>query len=418
MSQSQERVFFPGLNGIRALAAFSVLLAHIDEYKWRFHLDLPPMAPKVLLNGINAVVMFFVLSGFLITYLLLVEIQKSGTVSVRKFYMRRALRIWPVYFLTVFIGLVVVPLVVQWTQYQGFYPPTDVSPLQVGLYLLLLPNAVGFFGPAAVALQQLWSIGVEEQFYLVWPVLTKLTAKRILVAIIGVIVVKLLLVEYQSAIVVDQNYSQTYRNFIAFLNNLRFENMAVGGLGAWILFHRHWLLKMIFHPIVEKLALGFMLYNVLFLNPPDDPRLNFWLTIPYIIFILNVSSNPRSTLKLENRLFDWLGRLSYGIYMYHLPIVYLVFLSFSFVNIWTWNNWVYNAVIYSLIIGLTLAASEASYRWFERPFLRLKNRFTVVKSGMAYVETTTTSTSTAASVIPERVSVTSANLESQSAIRD
>jgi peptidoglycan/LPS O-acetylase OafA/YrhL len=251
------------------------------------------------------------------------------------------------------------------------------------LYLLLLPNAVGFFGPAAVALQQLWSIGVEEQFYLVWPVLAKLTAKRILLAIIGVIVVKLLLIEYQSAIVVDQNYSQTYRNFIAFLNNLRFENMAIGALGAYVLFHRHWLLKVLFHPLVEKLALAFMLYNVLFLNPPDDPRLNFWLTIPYIVFILNVSSNPGSTLKLENRLFNWLGQLSYGIYMYHLAVVYLVFMAFSFVNIWTWNNWVYNLVIYSLIIGLTLAISEASYRWFERPFLRLKNRFTVVKSGLA-----------------------------------
>ena len=76
----ENRVYFPGLNGIRALAAISVLLAHIDEYKWRLNLGIPPMFPKVLLNGINAVIMFFVLSGFLITYLLLSEIQKTGTV--------------------------------------------------------------------------------------------------------------------------------------------------------------------------------------------------------------------------------------------------------------------------------------------------------------------------------------------------
>lgn len=376
-----NRIYFPGLNGIRALAALSVLLVHLDEYKWRLNLEIPPMFPKVLLNGINAVIMFFVLSGFLITYLLLSEINKTGTVNVRKFYARRILRIWPVYYLLIFLGLTVFPLIIQVSQYQGNFAPQPLQPIHIVLYLLFIPNAVGFLGGAFPVFQQLWTIGIEEQFYLLWPALSKLFAKRMLLVIIGMIVIKILLNNYQLQIVVDNHYSQTYRNFIAFLNNLRFENMAVGALGAYLLFHKHWLLKVIFHPIVEKLTLAFMVYNVLFLNPPDYPADNLLLCVPYILFILNVSSNPKSTLKLENRFWNWLGTLSYGIYMYHLLVIYLVFLAFNYINVSQWNNIVFNVVVYTLIIGLTVGVAEASHRWFERPFLRLKDRFTVVKSG-------------------------------------
>jgi peptidoglycan/LPS O-acetylase OafA/YrhL len=378
----ENRVYFPGLNGIRALAALSVLFTHIDEYKWRLNLEIPPMFPKVLLNGINAVLIFFVLSGFLITYLLLTENQKTGTINVRKFYARRILRIWPVYYLLVFLGLFVFPLIVQATGYQGNFAPEPISLISMFFYLILVPNAVTFFGPASLVMQQLWTIGIEEQFYLIWPALSKFFAKRMLLLIIGVIVVKILLNQYQLAIVVDNHYSQTYRSFIAFLNNLRFENMAVGALGAYILFYKHWLLKIIFHPLVEKLTLAFMICNILFLNPGDYPTDNLLYCIPYILFILNISSNPKSTVKLENRFWKWLGTLSYGIYMYHLLVAYLVFLAFNYINVSQWNNIVFNVVVYALIIGLTIAAADASHRWFEAPFLRLKNRFSVVKSGL------------------------------------
>ena len=380
------RVYFPGLNGIRALAALSVLFAHIDEYKSRLNLAYPPFLPKILLNGINAVTMFFVLSGFLITYLLLTEIKKTETVSVRKFYARRILRIWPVYYLLIFLGLTVFPLIVQAFQYKGDFAPVPLEPIHILLYVFMLPNAVGFFRGTWPVFLQLWTIGIEEQFYLLWPALSKIFAKRMLPLIIGIIVVKILLNNYQLQIVVDNNYSHTYRDFIAFLNNLRFENMAIGALGAYILFHKSWLLNIIFHPIVEKLTLAFMVYNVLFLNPSDYPSENLMYCIPYIIFILNVSSNPKSIVKLENRFWNWLGTLSYGIYMYHLLITYVVLLVFNYIKVNRWNNIVFNIVIYVLIVGLTLAVAEASHRWFEAPFLRRKHRFTVVKSGSPETE--------------------------------
>ena len=97
--------------------------------------------------------------------------------------------------------------------------------------------------------------------------------------------------------------------------------------------------------------------------------------------IIVLTSQLQRLLKLENRFWNWLGTLSYGIYMYHLLVIYLVLLAFNYINVSQWNNIVFNVVVYTLIIVLTIATAEASHRWFEAPFLRLKHRFTVVKSG-------------------------------------
>lgn len=386
MPESRDTVYFPGLNGIRALAALSVLIAHIYEYQWRFGLAFAPGIGRLTLNGINSVIMFFVLSGFLITYLLLSEIQKTGTVNVRNFYVRRILRIWPVYYVTIFVGLVVVPLIVQASGFTGFYWGVTNPGIQSLLYVMILPNATGFFGNPAVTLLHLWTIGIEEQFYLLWPQLARWFGKRLYLVLIFIIVFKVFWNQFY-LLAFPLHFEEGMRNLLAFINGLRFENMAVGGLGAVLLFQRHWLLRIIFHPVVEKLTLAFMIFNAFILYPPDDLTLNLLLCVPYIIFILNVSSNPRSTLKMENWLFNWLGRLSYGIYMYHLAIVYLAFLMFSYMNVQQWDPHVFTWVAYIFITAVTIAVAHLSYRYYEMPFLRLKKRFTVIRSGHTVAET-------------------------------
>src|SRR6266849_11149579 len=100
--QSKESVYFPGLNVIRAIAATLVLIWHAMQL--RHFLGLPPGPPVNEMAGF-AVTMFFVLSGFLITYLLLREQERFGAISRRRFYLRRILRIWPAYFLAVTFGV-------------------------------------------------------------------------------------------------------------------------------------------------------------------------------------------------------------------------------------------------------------------------------------------------------------------------
>ena len=97
-------VYFPGLNGIRGIAAMIVLIFHIDQYT-RQYFDMADIGIWKTDMQKFAVVMFFVLSGFLITFLLLVEKKDTGRISFRKFYARRILRIWPVYYLVLFVGM-------------------------------------------------------------------------------------------------------------------------------------------------------------------------------------------------------------------------------------------------------------------------------------------------------------------------
>ena len=119
-----DKVYFPGLNGLRFFAAFSVVVTHIELVKhfkgyptlWvenaSDELTLTHILQKIIFHaGGLGVYFFFVLSGFLITYLLLVEKAKTGTVAVKKFYWRRVLRIWPLYYLIVILGFFVIPYI-------------------------------------------------------------------------------------------------------------------------------------------------------------------------------------------------------------------------------------------------------------------------------------------------------------------
>src|SRR5690606_24795997 len=100
----KDRIYLPGLNGIRAIAAFAVVISHTNGRLGEFGLSKLPYWD---LAGFG-VTIFFTLSGFLITYLLLKERAKTGTIKVRKFYVRRLLRIWPLYYFYLFLILAIV----------------------------------------------------------------------------------------------------------------------------------------------------------------------------------------------------------------------------------------------------------------------------------------------------------------------
>ena len=183
----QARIYFENLNAIRFIAAFLVVVHHTEQLRSLLHLPNNWENAVVLMIGKLGVVLFFVLSGFLISYLLFKEEDVTQTIDVRAFYIRRALRIWPLYFLIVFIALFVLP------RFSAFawaaFPREVVEKHLVAkliLFILFLPNLVlNIFGVIPYA-SQTWSIGAEEQFYLVWPVLNK-WVKNKLWLMIGVI---------------------------------------------------------------------------------------------------------------------------------------------------------------------------------------------------------------------------------------
>lgn len=376
---SKNSLYFPNLNGIRALAALSVVIYHIYGLKTNFKAMFPPNIIRVLWNGHDAVTIFFVLSGFLITYLLLVEHQRTGTIAVRQFYVRRVLRIWPVYYLLVFIGFVVVPLIVQAVQFSGYYTFAKDPLLALLLYVIWLPNAVGFFTTIPIVLLPLWTIGIEEQFYLLWPALLKRAIRWIPAIAIGLLIWRVGINQLVTLYIVDSRIPQILRSILAILNQIRIENMAMGGLAAYILFHnQRRILDVLFHPVIEKILTALVVAQILFFPGDNTPLVNMALGIPYAWFILNLAANPRSTLRLENRLFNRLGNYSYGIYMYHMPLIYLTLMVLQLLKVT--DPIPFNLILYTVVIGGTILLAAASYRWFEQPFLRLKTRFTRVES--------------------------------------
>lgn len=176
MGKANE-IYLPGLNGIRAVAALTVLMGHMFAPfgTWNIpSVGLPwPEGP---------VTTFFVISGFLITYLMLHELDKTDDVSIPKFYVRRILRIWPLYY-----GYMAIALAV--CAWLGF--GVNNTTWFYGLFSANIAHALsmaGLISVPMVCIWHYWSLGVEEQFYLFYPWLVKVGKKHLLPVLIGAFV--------------------------------------------------------------------------------------------------------------------------------------------------------------------------------------------------------------------------------------
>lgn len=242
MTQNKSISYFEGLNSLRFVAAFLVVMHHTETIRAKN--GLPNLDWLGLFkNGGNAVTFFFVLSGSLITYLLLKENFKTGTISIKTFYLKRLLRIWPLYFLLVFIGTILLPQVFSWLNINYEMPYTLG---QVWHYFVFfVPGLVKFYFGNHF-LEPLWSIGVEEVFYLIWaPLFYIFRKKNILNLLWSVICIKLTITALGEFWI--QNDLMNY-----ILSTFKFEAMAVGGLGAFFVFQQkdnitnHFIFKNIF----------------------------------------------------------------------------------------------------------------------------------------------------------------------------
>ena len=207
--KSQDSVYLPGLNSLRFFAAFLVILTHIELLKEQLGFSNSLKFLEQLILGGLGVYFFFVLSGFLITYLLIHEKEKTGTIKIKAFYIRRLLRIWPLYYFITLLAFFILPnfemMEIAWLQ-QFYHSNFTVN---LVLFLLMLPNLALALNPAVAHAGQLWSIGVEEQFYLIFISLSFLLKKRTYILII------FLLVSYFIFMYLFKNFI----NCVAFIKN-------------------------------------------------------------------------------------------------------------------------------------------------------------------------------------------------------
>jgi peptidoglycan/LPS O-acetylase OafA/YrhL len=330
--------------------------------------------------GGGGVTLFFVLSGFLITYLLLEERAETGTIRIRDFYLRRVLRIWPLYYLLVGLGFFVFPrlLVPQELQHRVY----DAFGTQLALYGLLMPNVAFVHLQRIPLVSHLWSVGSEEQFYLAWPVLVRLARDRVVPMLAAVIAVFGVLRWGFSGGPLGEAIGRPAlgQTIGRFLHSFRVDCMAIGGLGAVLLRRPAGpVLRFAFHPAVQVGAVLVLL--ALIADGGEVPLLHHQVhSLLFLVVILNVSSNPRRLASLENAVFRFLGRISYGLYMYHPAAIAVVLVLLAPV-LPAMGRFTGDVVVYAAAFGLTTAVAAASYRWFESPFLRLKRRFATIATG-------------------------------------
>lgn len=369
----QNKLFFGGLNELRAFAALAVVFHHIELYKHR--LNISSLYDIHLINnfvenlGKNGVYVFFVLSGFLITYLLLEEKSITGKISISKFYGRRILRIWPLYFIILGIGFFLLPLVYKtfpnFFEGQKFYNER-IENLVYGKNLLLFVFffsnvALQTFGPVAGAAQS-WSVSVEEQFYFIWPWIVKFFS-NILGIVLLLIIIVITVINYKINSFVSFPYLQ------AFLSSFNIDFMAIGGIVAII--YRNYK-DMVQQLMTNKIVIALILFSILFHLFFEISHITLGLSFGLLI-LLFIENN------IQIKLFSVLGKWSYGIYMYHPLVMYFSFSLVDQMNIKSLTG--VNLVYYILIIGITVLLSYFSYQYIELYFLRLKHKVSPIISG-------------------------------------
>ncbi|MBK6345579.1 MAG: acyltransferase [Bacteroidales bacterium] len=389
------KVYFPGMNGIRFFAAFSVILHHIEQTKFWINDPVTNRYPNIWQTmfcdniGHKGRIIFFVLSGFLITYLFLAEIRKTGSLNLQKFHTRRALRVWPVYILVVLFAFAILPLYTNILQSDGTSFNSELYDgywIKFAVVVLMLANFARFIFEPILGVTQLWSIAVQEQFYMVWPFLTRFFKNHFLRFVIIFIIFKVSM-EIMMKMYLE-NYS-VYPNSIITQPRLvtlikwweifAVDQLAIGALCAYILINNiRKVLDFIYHPMV--ISIFILIYIYLFFIKVDFYGHTFVEGVIAAVLMMNISTNAKFPVKLENRVFNYLGNISYGIYLFHnICIISVLNLLIYYTN-FSENAFLFNVLLYSGSMIATLILSGLSYKYVENYFLRKKGKYEVIKS--------------------------------------
>lgn len=370
-----KTTYFPNLNGLRAIGALIVLIGHIEFLKASFGMQALQWFP---VPGKVGVTLFFALSGFLITSLLLKELKYTDTVHLKQFYIRRVLRIWPLYYLLVFLSIVVFNQI-DFLRTPGEDPSSlyqQLTPVNIIILLFLLPNFTHLSLPFA---DQRWSIVVEEQFYLMQPFLVKIFKKRSVLFFIFLVIIfapeiieRLRLERYIVTNIIESIILQT--KYLACI--------AVGCIFSILYFRRENITK----PVIFSKGMQFSVIAVLLFcitmgyKNNQEEFIDYRLySLLFAIVVVNASMNAATIFRLESFLFNFLGKISYGLYMYHpVCIGIAIFIGrFFFPN----SRFFLNVLVYFLSILLSVFVSWLSFTYFESFFLKLKQRLQEMRTG-------------------------------------
>ena len=365
-----ERFYRPELDVLRFFAFLGVFIFHAAPRTMDFYdrAGYPHWLSSLLIPtfgaGAYGVDLFFALSAYLITSLLLRERAATGVLDLRGFYLRRILRIWPLYLAFVAFAAIFAALV-----------PGQHLPMKYVIgYSLLAGNWIYvFYGLPASFATPLWTVSIEEQFYLAWPLaLRKASVRAMAIISVGILVVA-------NAWRVWLAVTAAPAERIEYNTFTRLDPIALGILIA-LFGHK-------LHPFtrLQRVALlcgGVVTWIAVFAFTVTSPNLKYttWqMAVGHPFTALASAAVLLAVLGAQhgffrNRTLLYLGKISYGLYVVH---EFAHFCAIRLVPASTPRG-----VFAQSIVGLTLTIllAAASYRWLESPFLRFKERFAHVQS--------------------------------------
>jgi peptidoglycan/LPS O-acetylase OafA/YrhL len=368
-----QKVYFPVLDSLRAVAMLLVLVGHFSA--WFDHWGVSRIA-------VHGLTLFFVLSGFLITYLLLLEKEETGQIRVRQFYFRRILRIWPAYYLTVGIGQCLIPF----TGLLG-HPEVDLFIREhfwgiAKWYLLFLPNIPILLGlPLNGYIAHTWSIGVEEQFYLAWPWVIRQFRKRLPAILCSFFLLGVLSCLAYVFVFPAWRDSRGFLHLLGSINDYLYaSNISYFSLGAGIAFIRLKRPRIVRVLANRGIQWGTLLVCLLMVVPMS-PAGELILGITFSLLILHATLDGSLVSRLRSPLLLYLGKISYSMYLFHLFTLLTVGRIIRMLGDRPWPPLVNPLTEFALGLGLTVLVGGLSYRYVESFFLRWKKRIDPYRSG-------------------------------------
>ena len=342
----------PSLDGLRAVAVVLVCLAHLT---WNQHY-LGSNGQYLKLGAIG-VRMFFVLSGFLITGILLRELDRTSSLSLRRFYFRRTMRIFPAFY--AFVAVIVIVNAAHWIH---FYDGSSIPSLTY---------TTDYFVPAKRVFGHTWSLAVEEQFYLVWPAALLFLGRRRAMWLAGAVLCMCPCMRLLSYLLVAR-HAGTLANLqpLEFRLDTQADALAMGCLLAGLQGKLHtyrWYRRVLSSPLFVLVPLlGLLVFELGPQRLPAVANLLVGYTVTNLAIALSLDwcllfPNGRIGRVLNAAPVAAVGMISYSIYLWQEP--------FLFVSRRAWWQ------VPPANVGLMLLAATASYLLIERPCLRLRTRW-------------------------------------------
>jgi peptidoglycan/LPS O-acetylase OafA/YrhL len=371
-----KTTYFISLDGLRTIACILVIVAHsFSKYRdlnFTSQNYLSTTIKSFLNLGGEGVSMFFVLSGFLITFLLLKEFNSYNSINLRHFYIRRTLRIWPLFYAVVIYSLFIYPLIAYFAginHVQNGNILMNLTFLNNFDLLQLSENGnVGF----NQQLQITWSVAIEEQFYLIWPLLflIMMPFKRYFF-IFPILFISVFIFKYYS------NGNVNYFHSIAAAGDL-----LIGCLSAFVITLNNKALNF-FKTLNNSRRIIIYLIGIYFLLNKsflfNFLPIHYILTFFYAFVILDQAFNSNNLLKLENlKSITRLGKYTYGMYLLHpIPLLFLKHF-FDYSNFSYQEHLITSTILLLLTLFFTILLSYFSYHYFESYFLKIKRKFIMV----------------------------------------